>query len=92
MTGAPATTGEHAPGRTDESREKFDISLDLAYKKLKFSGKYFEKDAETYTGTSFALTDDGESHYIYAMADISYEFGLLDDRVTIKPRAYFDHY
>ncbi len=92
LFGAPETAGARAPGRTDEARDKFDISLDIAYNKLKFSGKYFEKDTEPYIGSNFVLTEEGESEYTYAMADISYEFDLLDDRLRIKPRAYFDYY
>ena len=87
----PELFGSRAPGKTDESRNKLDLNLNITYKDIKFHTKYFNKDTEPYTGSRFILTDDGENRYSYLLLDLSYEFELWN-RLTVKPRIYYDQY
>lgn len=89
-----ALSGElsgNTPGDTDDGRKKVDLNLNLAYKDIKFISKYINKDTEPFTGSDYVLTNDGKSSFNYAMGELSYKW-KIDDRLTIKPRAYYDHY
>ncbi len=80
-----------APGQVDDSRNKFDVSFNVSHKDIKLYAKYMNKDAEPFAGTRYLLTDDGERMNNYATADLSYKLDL-GDKITVKPRAYFDQY
>ncbi len=89
-----ATTGQafsNTPGDTDDSRNKYDANIKMAYKDLKFMAKYMNKDTESFVGSNFVLTDEGENRYNYAMGEISYEFDI-NEKLKFKPRAYYDQY
>lgn len=80
-----------APGDTDDSRNKLDFHIKLAYKDLEFNGKYMNKDTEPFVGAESVLTNGSEQNFNYAMADLRYKYDILDN-LTVKPRFYFDLY
>ncbi len=79
------------PGDTDDSRDKLDLHLKLSYKDFQLNAKYMNKDTEPFVGPQFILTNDNEQEFNYVMGDLRYELKLWD-RLTIKPRVYYDQY
>ena len=80
-----------APGDTDDSRNKLDLNLKLAFKNLEFKAKYMNRDIEPFVGTAFVLTDDGDLQFNYVMSELSYRSKPWD-WLTISPRVYYDQY
>ncbi len=80
-----------SPGDTDDSRNKLDLNMKLAYKGLTFTGKYMNKDTEQFVGPSFILVDEGDNFFNYAMADLRYKWEI-GDKLTVTPRVYYDQY
>ncbi len=88
LTGSPFTV---TPSDTDDSRNELDLFLKLVYKNLKLVGKYMNKDQDVFIGAVDVKAEDGEYRFNNTMADLSYEFDL-GDKITVKPRAYYDQY
>lgn len=79
------------PGDTDDSRNKLDLNLKLAYKDVEFKAKYMNKDQEPFVGPQFVLTNDNDQFLNYVMSELSYKLDLWD-KLTVKPRLYYDQY
>ncbi|MGR3220087.1 MAG: TonB-dependent receptor plug domain-containing protein, partial [Candidatus Anammoxibacter sp.] len=80
-----------SPGDTDDGRKRLDTYFKLSYKDIEFKAKYLNKDTEPFVGSSFNLTDDGESRFNYVMGELNYKLDI-GERLTIRPRVYYDQY
>jgi iron complex outermembrane receptor protein len=79
-----------APGRVKGDDEKYDVALNLAYKDLRFDGRYVDRQRDLPVGASMALNNKSIDSFKDYYLNISYERTLWED-LDLMGKVYRNH-
>ncbi len=79
-----------APGNAASGEEKYDVSLTLEYKGLKFDGRYVEREIVPNVNPNYSLNKNGKSGYDNYYLNLSYERSLTEG-LEIFGKTYRNH-
>lgn len=88
---AVGTSASMAPGRTDDRREKNDVTLTLSAWDFTFRGRYVDKHMGPYIGAAYALNDESVQRWTEFYGVLTYDKSLTED-LHLLVKGYADQY